>query len=191
MTAPPTTAHAPFSVLVVCTANICRSPVAEAHLRAALPVDADVVVRSAGLRARVGHPVAPGMAALLDVPLDAFAAAQVTPEAVRSADLVLAMTRDQRAAVVGAVPGAVRSTFTLREFADLVQLAEQAGAVPPTGPGERLAALVRLAPRYRALRTSGPDDDIDDPYGQAAPAYAHALDALRGSVAVVAAALTR
>ena len=178
------------SVLVVCTANVCRSPAAEVLLRTALGPESRIAVGSAGLRARVGEPMAPEMARLLGVPAGTVRGRQFAPEAARDAGLVLTMTRAQRAAVVSAVPAALRRTFTLREFADLVQLAEEAGAVPPTGHGERLAALVRLAPRYRALRTSGPDDDIEDPYGQAAPVYTHALDALRASVTVVAAALT-
>ncbi|SDF26874.1 protein-tyrosine phosphatase [Blastococcus aurantiacus] len=178
------------SILVVCTANVCRSPAAEVLLRAALGPASRIAVGSAGLRARVGEPMAPEMARLLSVPAETVRARQFAAEAAREAGLVLTMTRAHRAAVVSAVPAALRRTFTLREFAALVELAEEAGAVPHTGPGERLTDLVRLAPRYRGLRTSGPDDDVDDPYGQAAPVYAHALAELRASVTVVAAALT-
>ena len=58
-------------VLVVCTANICRSPMAEALLRAWLShhaptVAADVAVASAGVRARPGDPAAPHMMAIAD-----------------------------------------------------------------------------------------------------------------------------
>ncbi|EEB82352.1 arsenate reductase/protein-tyrosine-phosphatase family protein, partial [Roseobacter sp. GAI101] len=42
------------SILCVCTGNICRSPVAEAALRAALP---DVEVTSAGLHALVDRDI--------------------------------------------------------------------------------------------------------------------------------------
>lgn len=178
------------SVLVVCTANVCRSPAAEVLLRTALGPESRIAVGSAGLRARVGEPMAPEMARLLGVPAGTVRGRQFAPEAARDAGLVLTMTRAQRAAVVSAVPAALRRTFTLREFAALVELAEEAGAVPHTEPGERLRDLVRLAPRYRGLRSAGPDDDVDDPYGQAAPVYAHALDELRASVTVVAAALT-
>ena len=189
MTGPRDDRAAPVpSILIVCTANVCRSPAAEVLLRAAL--GPAIAVGSAGLRARVGEPMAPEMARLLSVPAETVRARQFAPELARDAGLVLTMTRAHRAAVVSAVPAALRRTFTLREFAALVELAEEAGAVPHTEPGERLTDLVRLAPRYRGLRSAGPDDDVDDPYGQAAPVYAHALDELRASVTVVAAALT-
>lgn len=177
------------SVLVVCTANVCRSPAAEVLLQAALGPASGIAVGSAGLRARAGEPMAPEMARLLSVPAGTVRARQFLPAAARDAGLVLTMTRAHRAAVVSAVPAALRRTFTLRELAALVELADEAGAVPPTGPAERLAALVGLAPRYRGLRSSGPDDDVDDPYGKDAPAYAHAVDVLRTSVAAIAAAL--
>lgn len=48
-------------ILVVCTGNICRSPVAEAMLRDALP---GLEVHSAGLGALAGHGVEPTAAAL-------------------------------------------------------------------------------------------------------------------------------
>ncbi len=179
-----------FSVLVVCTANICRSPAAEAELRAALASSADVAVSSAGLRARVGEPVAPGMAAVLGRTPQHFAARQVTPALVRTADLVLTMTRDQRSAIVGAVPAAVRSTFTLREFADLVGLAREHGAEVGDGTrGERLAALLALAPRFRSVREAGDHDDIEDPYGGAREDYERALAEIRAAVADLLTAL--
>lgn len=179
-----------FAVLVVCTANICRSPAAEVELRAALAPTTDVAVTSAGIRARVGEPVAPGMAAVMSRIPEGFAARQVTPELVRSADLVLTMTRDQRAAVVGTVPAAVRSTFTLREFTDLVGLAREHGAdIGDGSKGERLAALLGVAPRFRSVRAAGDHDDIADPYGGSREDYARALEEIRSAVADLVTAL--
>lgn len=182
---------APFGVLVVCTANICRSPVAEALLTRALASSGEVRVASAGLHALPGRPLAAEMARLLDDPVPAFTARQLTAELVRAADLVLVMTRDQRAALVGAVPAAVRRTFTFREFAGLAVLAGPTGTglAGSTG-GERLAELTRLAPRLRASRPTGAVDDIDDPYGRGDAAFVTAMAQIRQSVADIAGAVT-
>lgn len=197
MTAAGTTAEVPAAatrtvgVLVVCTANICRSPVAEVLLTRALAAAGDVRVSSAGLHALPGQPMAAEMARLLDTPAPGFAARQVTAELVRAADLVLVMTREQRSALVGAVPAAVRRTFTLREFAELAVLADRTGAVPAgSTAGERLGALVRLAPRLRASRPSGAVDDVDDPYGRGDAAFATAMAGIRQAVADIAGAVT-
>jgi protein-tyrosine phosphatase len=156
----------PASVLVVCTGNICRSPAAELLLRAGLG-EAGIRVASVGTRAVAGAPVAPQMAARLrDRGIDpaGFLAAQLDPAEVRSADLVLTMTAEQRAAVVSGTPAAVRRTFTLREFADLAQLSN---LEPGSGPADRLGALVAAAPLARARRAAHlAQDDIDDPYGR-------------------------
>ena len=186
MTAPAGTAADPFSVLVLCTANICRSPAGEAVLRALLGPTADVTVVSAGLSARVGEPLDPRMAAALDVPLPGFRARQVTPAMVAAADLVLTMTRDHRATLLGQVPTALRRTFTVRELAALAALAAERGQVTGSSPAERLASLAVAAPRLRSQRTPGADDDVEDPYGRASEAHLLAVQRIREAMTVLA-----
>ncbi|MGY1854924.1 arsenate reductase/protein-tyrosine-phosphatase family protein [Modestobacter sp. SYSU DS0290] len=172
----------PFSVLVVCTGNVCRSPLYEALLRRGLGDGSDVQVTSAGVHARVGDAVDPRIARLVDVPFDGFVARQVTRDALVAADLVLTMTRDQRQAVVSAVPAAVRRTFTARDLADLARLASAGRAFAAEGPdSRRLRALLAAVPAVRPLRTPGPSD-IEDPYGRGDEAYALAVRAVRGAV---------
>ena len=164
-----------FSVLAVCTGNVCRSPAVEATLKAGLR-GTGIAVSSAGLRALVGEPVARDMALVLTHPLPGFVARQVDAEMIRDADLVLGVTRAHRASVVTAVPGAVRKTFTLREFSDLAVLAHHDGALPATGaPQDRLAAVVALAPRFRALRTVADTEDVEDPYGRELWTYGRSM----------------
>jgi protein-tyrosine phosphatase len=174
---------APFTVLAVCTGNVCRSPAVEALLGDAWPVEAGVHVSSAGLRARVGEPMTPDMASALGRQLPGFAARQVSSELLRPAGLVLAMTRTQRSALVTAAPEAVRRTFTLREFAGLVVLARDSGALDVGGSlRDRLAAAVEAVPKFRAQRTAGPDDDIEDPYGRDRRQYDRTAEQIRACV---------
>jgi protein-tyrosine phosphatase len=172
----------PFSVLVVCTGNICRSPAAQALLSAALGEGQDIEVASAGLRARVGEPMAAETARVLDVPVEGFRARQLTGEMVGAAGLVLTMTRDHRAALVDAVPAAIRRTFTLREFADLAVMVRQRGSVAVDGPRrQQLQALTVATPRLRGRRRGAPDD-IDDPYGRPPEQHAHAVAEIRQAI---------
>lgn len=176
-------------VLVVCTANICRSPAAAAVLERYLGDDA-VRVSSAGLEARAGSPMDDTMARLVDVPTGQFTARQVTPAMIQVADLVLVMTREQRSAVVGKVPTAVRRTFTLREFADLAVLAQRSDGHPAgTTPANRLLALIAAAPRLRGLRGHVTVDDIEDPYGRGDKANATAAAAIQRAAGDLADAL--
>jgi len=122
------------NVLVVCTGNICRSPVAEqvltARLRAA-GID-DVTVTSAGTSAPVGAPMTPEAAALsvrFGADPAGHAARQLTPQLVQDADLVLTATRAHRAQIAELVPRAARRAYTLREFARVLAFLADDGAI--------------------------------------------------------------
>ena len=100
-------------ILVVCTGNICRSPVAAAMLSRALPT---LEVASAGLGALVDHGVEPTALALAEADgLDVthHRARQLTPEMVRRADLILVMSEGQRQAVGQLVPEVLGKTLLL------------------------------------------------------------------------------
>lgn len=87
------------SILVVCIGNICRSPMGEILLRAALP---DRNVSSAGIAALVGHPADPLTLAVLPeqcAQLEAHRARQLTSSLCRSADLILVMETAHKRAV--------------------------------------------------------------------------------------------
>jgi protein-tyrosine phosphatase len=175
---------------MVCEGNICRSPVAEALLRRALEGTVGVHVTSAGMRARVGSPVEQEMAQLLGdaAPVD-FAARQVTGALVNGADLVLAMTRDQRSALVQLAPGCLRRTFTLREFAELALLVRHDRPAAAGSAAEALAELTVLAPKHRDRREAGRRwDDVEDPFGRSAEEHARAYGLIQSAVRNIAVA---
>lgn len=82
-------------ILVVCTGNICRSPMAERRLRQLLP---DKEIDSVGVKALVDHPAdetAVQTARAYDVELDGHKARQFTQQIGRQYDLILVMERRQ------------------------------------------------------------------------------------------------
>jgi len=80
-------------ILVVCTGNICRSPIGEAMLARQFP---SRKVQSAGIGALIGHaadPLAIEVAAQTGLELSEHRARQITEVMLRDADLVLVMDR--------------------------------------------------------------------------------------------------
>jgi protein-tyrosine phosphatase len=84
------------SILVICEGNICRSPMAEGILAAALP---DTRVRSAGLNALVGNPaddIAVRLMGLRGIDISGHRAVQLSREMCLRSELVLVMSTEQR-----------------------------------------------------------------------------------------------
>ena len=179
-------------VLVVCTGNVCRSPVAERLLAAALPGDG-VEVASAGVRPMVGHPIDEPIAELLRAAggntVD-FAARPLQAEELREADLVLVMAREHRAAVASLVPAQMRSTLLLLEAAQAATSLAATGwpADVAPEPGARLAALPRLAGRLRG--TAGRTElEVPDPHRRSAQVYLESFTLVASAVAALAEAV--
>jgi protein-tyrosine-phosphatase/predicted ATP-grasp superfamily ATP-dependent carboligase len=106
VTSPPR--RAASHILVLCDGNLCRSPFAEARLKARL-ADRCVTVESAGLRAALGHPAPPlARAAALrhGVNLDAHGSRPLERPMVECADLILVMDLDQRRRLLAQFPAA-------------------------------------------------------------------------------------
>jgi low molecular weight protein-tyrosine phosphatase len=162
--------EAPARVLFVCTANICRSPMAAALLadqlaRRGVPA----TITSAGLL-ESGRVVADGTVRVLGargLDVRAHVSQQLAPDLVEASDLVLGMEHRhlQEAALMAG--GGWGRVFTLRE---IVRRGEAAGA---RWPGETLTAWIGRVSSGRTPKdlVGAWGDDIDDPYGQHDDAY--------------------
>ncbi|WP_136610351.1 arsenate reductase/protein-tyrosine-phosphatase family protein [Sinomonas albida] len=161
-----------FSVLFVCSGNICRSPLAEQLLRAKT-VGLPVIVSSAGIIAREGEKMTKE-AALVSRQRggdpSAHRSRRLTEVHLQQADLVLTATRDHRGAVVKLLPRMSRRTFTISEFIRLstTPIDREANSV------NDLQAVVEAARSQRGIvppPDNPEDDDIDDPYRRAMEVY--------------------
>lgn len=154
-----------FEVLLVCTGNVCRSPLSEGLLKLRLRqrLGAEVTrfsVSSAGTRGLASAPMdrlaAAELARLGGEPSN-FSSRRLDMTLVTQADLILTATREQRSTLLAEAPAALRKTFTLREFADLAPRVVRSVA--------GLHDLVRTCAYSRSAATLH-DYDIADPIGQ-------------------------
>lgn len=151
-------------LLVVCTANIARSPLAGAMLAASCR-DHGIEVVSAGTHARTGDPAAePSQRMARDRGLDLseHRSQAVTASLVAEAGLVVTMSERHRDRCAPLAAGAGSYVFTLRELGRLLVAADLDG-VPSAAP-DRLGWLADRAhlARPRASPAPGPED-VHDP----------------------------
>lgn len=164
-----------FSVLVVCAANICRSPYTKALLQDWAEVtgrDGEVTVSSAGVAAYPGDPMCGHAADHARVDPFAHASRELEPAMLIDADLILTAERTQRGAVARMLPSSRPRLFTLRQAGKLgIALAVPLmdgrlpdGAPPlPVGTVERLRWLVREFDAARGLLAASPEAEADIP----------------------------
>jgi protein-tyrosine phosphatase len=174
-----------FGVLFVCTGNICRSPTAEALARRELARHPGVPIQvsSAGSHAVEGSPAASRSmlaASTRGASLERHFARELTRRRVRAADLILCMAAEHRPFVLGHERSAANRTFLLATFARVASQWEWLATSP--------ADLVALAAEH-AREQDG--DDVDDPLGQAADAYAACAERLDGLVTPAIGALVK
>lgn len=192
-----------FSILTVCTGNICRSPLAEQLLVAHLRGIPEITISSAGTRALVGEPM---LATTQEIAhsygvetTEAHRARQVNEALLESSDLILAMTRDHRRTLVELSPRVTRRVFTIREFARLAEVTTDdvlSSEIAWTGesPVERLRAAVKavtLSRNILPLVADRAEEDVIDPYQREMKVHEASAQQLTPAVDAVAALLKR
>lgn len=184
---------------MVCTGNVCRSPLAELLLSARLGALEGVSASSAGTDAVDGEKMtaqASEIAIRLGAPERGVAehrARRLESWMLREAELVLALTRDHRGAIVRLEPSATRRTFTLREFA---HVADSIRTPDPSDPArhERLQTGVATAASLRGVvpPLHRPEDaDVIDPYRRTDAVYERSAAQLAPAVESTARFLIR
>lgn len=151
-----------MQLLVVCTANIARSPLAASMLAASL-APLGIEVHSAGMQARPGHPAAESsqeQAKRRDLDLSEHRSQPVTPESIRDADLVLTMSEHHRNQCASLAAEGSARVFTLRELVRLIGGLDLQDA--PSDTAKRLAWLTEQA--HHARSSASPPQTSEDVY---------------------------
>lgn len=183
------------TILVVCTGNVCRSPLAQALLHDTVAqLSRDVFVTSAGTGALTGEqPPAEilSQAQAWGLELASHAPTQITEEAVQNAELILTAERSHRANIVAMVPSASRKVFTLKQFARIAQsmLEDAEPSALDALRSQPFALLVNEIADHRAL-TPPPmqpaDDDIADPFRRNQRDYDASAEEIRETIEALA-----
>ena len=154
---------------MVCTGNICRSPMAEVMLRdeVARRNCGDIEVASAGTWAGFGNPAQPEAREVMrgrGIDLDGHRSRPVDPEELAEADLVIAMTSVHARELKQLSDEVGTKMVLMKEFVEI-----EVDESPSPALDDRLETLLagKRPPSRRAL-------DLDDPMGLPVFAYERA-----------------
>jgi protein-tyrosine-phosphatase len=167
--------HAVAHILVVCTGNICRSPMAEGFLREELADRGiqSITVSSCGVAAwDGGQATVEAVEAMHERGIDigGHAARRLAHWMLEETDLVLTMAVEHREAVDRMDPEVADRAFTIKELVAILD------ALPHPLPGDPAAQLEHGVRAAATLRAEGRapeilDEDVADPLGLSLPAY--------------------
>jgi protein-tyrosine phosphatase len=157
-------------------------------------------VSSAGTRAMVGDPMQPISADIVSTfggDPENFTARQLTPKILRGVDLVLTMTSGHRGEVLQLDASLLKRTFTIREFARMLDVLDQRAASAGNAEegmsdgGDPLTAnhtfwrglpARAAAVRHLSLPADPTENDIIDPYRRAPEVYRQMEDELAPAI---------
>jgi low molecular weight protein-tyrosine phosphatase len=169
---------AELGVLMLCTANVCRSAMAAPLLaRRLVALGVTTPVRSAGM-IRCGDPPHPEVISVMasyGIETAAHRSRVACAADLAQAILVLAMSRENLRYAVTTEPGAWPRAFTLKE---LIRRGEQIGPRPPGEPFSDWLSRAHAGRERMALLGDSAEDDVADPAGGPWRAYADTADRL-------------
>jgi protein-tyrosine phosphatase len=152
-------------IVVLCTANVCRSPMAAALLAWRLSgLGVMVPVRSAGMIGG-GDPPFPEVISVMawyGIEIASHRSSIACAADLAHASLVLAMARDSLRYAVTTEPGAWPRTFTLKE---IVRRGERIGPRPPGEPFADWLSRAHAGRERASLLGDSAEDDVADPAG--------------------------
>jgi len=167
-----------IDILLVCTANQCRSPMAEGLLRRLFArAGVGAQVGSAGLLPGGVPATADAIATMADRGIDLrdHISRTLDRELVRATPLVLGMARVHVREACVRYGAPIERTFTLKEF---VRRGEQAGGREADESMAAWLGRVGAGRRPRDLVVDDPADDIADPVGRPRAQYEDTADVL-------------
>lgn len=163
----------------MCTANICRSPLAAAILgqSAAAGGMSEIRAASAGFL-EGGRPVHEHVSTILSergIDASRKRSQKLTDQVVGPADLILTMTSEHARGVVGRFPHSIGKVYTLRHFATVVT---------PRPADTQTSEWLDDVNRANKRAYLGDDDsrDISDPIGHPMPVFRTLADELTSSI---------
>ncbi|MEO7124036.1 MAG: hypothetical protein ABI400_13150 [Lacisediminihabitans sp.] len=174
-------------ILLVCTANQCRSPLAAAIARRGvekLPIDFD----SAGLL-EGGHtmpPVGIRVAGEIGLDLTGHISRQLNLRAAHSYAVILTMTREQAREIVATAPDLWPRVFTLKQFARWLH-------DHPYPGGSTLGSWLKTEASDRAktdLVGSNASDDVRDPLTSPARVWRSVANELQDQISSILSGLS-
>ncbi|MFC5701553.1 low molecular weight protein arginine phosphatase [Cohnella faecalis] len=182
-------------ILLVCTGNTCRSPMAEAMLRKmADRAGKKLEVRSAGVSTIGGLPTSPHATETLKrrgIPLPG-PSSTLSESETEWANLILTMTSGHKRAIVQRHPEAMNKTFTLKEYALLGEavmddLAEAERLYSEWQVRQALGQQLSEKDRSRLmeLQSKLPDFDIADPFGGPLYVYEQCADEIEEALRAI------
>jgi protein-tyrosine-phosphatase len=110
------------NIIVVCTGNACRSPMAEGFLKKLLPDSSRHSIASAGISAVDGFAPTPAAVQAMQehqIDISCFRSSCFSRELARASDIILVMAKHHRDFISENMPDMKEKAFLYKEFAGI------------------------------------------------------------------------